>query len=331
MYQITPEVISEIWPVPLPLTIRPTNQGTNNRSYTVHGVDASWFLKVYDNEQALEERIFESRITAAIAAQHPPFAVPESIVSRSGETHFRLDGRCYGMSTFVPGSASRFGDRDDAAACGRALAELHVALASADIDPQTADYRMFGSLETVHPLVPEPERAVLEEVRDPHLAQAAASLLSSGKAGWSAVTAGWPLTWIHGDYFPSNVLQQDHRVTGIVDFEISGAGYRARDVANGVYAFGFGHPDVWSLIERFARGYLSRLDLAPEEIDAMPALILMGEATSLTHWTGRSRQGLPDRLGIERRAQRLVDVAGFLDRNGAELVPMLHQIRSRLQ
>jgi homoserine kinase type II len=327
--EITPEEIGRIWPVALPVRVRRMALGTNNRSFIVDCDDRTCFLKSYDNAPDPERCALEHRITAAIAAQHPPFAVPETILSRSGEAHVLHDGRYYALSTFIPGSVARYGDRDDAFACGRSLAELHAALIRVDPASQDEDHHGLGDLATVHPLVPDPERAIGEAIGDTQLADETAAILAAIDLRHATATAGWPLTWIHWDYYPTNVLLQSHRVTGIVDFEFAGLGHRAMDVAIGLYAFAFGQPDIWTLIDRFASGYLSMLELSPEEIEAVPTLILTREARSLTHWTGRFRQGLRDQPGIAQRARQLVDLAGFLDQNGADLVARLHEPSSR--
>lgn len=329
---ITPEDVCRIWPLSRPVRLRRIALGTNNRSFIVEcgGDGVTYFLKLYDNPPDPERRVFANRITAAIALQRPPFAVPETIRSRSGETQVLLGDRYHHVSSFIPGSVARYGDRDDAAACGRALAELHAALASVDLGSSHAGPPTFGPLATVHPLVPEPERAIETALSDADLAQTVTGIVSSAEARWLHVTAGWPLTWIHADFYPSNVLMRSRQVTGIVDFEFAGAGYRAIDVAIGVYAFAFWQPGFLVLVERFATGYLERIELSAEEIRAIPVMILMREATSFVHWTGRYRQGLTNRTGIEERAGQLVKLAGFLGENGAELTARLHHLNSRL-
>jgi len=326
---IAPEDVSRNWPVSLPSRVQRTERGTNNRSFIVDCDGSTYFLKHYDNQPDPARCLFEHRITAAIAAQDPPFAVPETILSRSGETHILLGDRNAALFTFIPGSAARYGDRDDAAGCGRALADLHAALAEVDLGPPDAGPRTFGDLATVHPLVPDPEGAIRDTINDEVLVKAATASMSSTQSRWQAVTSGWPLTWIHGDFYPTNVLQQSHRVTGIVDFEFAGAGYRAMDVAIGLYAFAIERADMELLADCFAGGYLSRMNLSPGEIEAVPTMILMREATSLTHWTGRYRQGLTNAAGIGERARQFIGLARFLDRNGADLVKRLHEIGSR--
>lgn len=329
MDEVTPEDVSRIWPVTTPVRIRRTMHGANNRSYIVECEENTYLLKGHDNSPDRERLLFVSQLTAAISVAHPPFAVPETILSRSGEAYIHLGGRSWTLSTFISGSVATAGDPDAAAACGRALAELHAALAQVPFAPRDEDRRAVGDLAKVHPLVPDSERALSEAIGDAELAEDTTAILKVAQSRAAAATAGWPLTWIHWDFYPSNVLMESHRVTGIVDFEIAGAGYRVMDVAIGLYAFAFGQPSMWTTIECFATGYLGWIHLSAEEIEAVPTLMLMREATSLTHWTGRSFQGLPDRMGVTQRARQLVELAHFLDENGADLVMRLHEISSR--
>jgi Ser/Thr protein kinase RdoA (MazF antagonist) len=99
------------------------------------------------------------------------------------------------------------------------------------------------------------------------------------------------------------------RVTAILDFETCEPGYRAMDLAAGMYFFGnFGHPTAAS--EAFRAGYLTRFPLTAAELNAVPELELMGEATSLVHWYGRRLDGLTTEQDIADRVERLLTVAG---------------------
>lgn len=203
---LAPEDVRRLWPVATPLRLRQIAIGTNNRSFIVDCDDHTYFLKRYDNVPNPERSAFEHQLTAGITAQRPPFAVPETILSRTGETHVRAGGQVYGLSTFIPGLVARAGNREDAPACGRALAELHGALAGVDPD-QSGDGRpIFGNLAAVHPLVPDPEAAIRDAVGDEQLIENANAILSLVQSGWDVTTNGWPLAIIHGDFYPSNVL-----------------------------------------------------------------------------------------------------------------------------
>lgn len=328
---ITPEDISRLWPVPAPSRLLRTARGTNNHSFIVESGtdDSTYFLKQHKNVLDRERFLFACQLMRGIAAQDPPFAVPETILSRAGETHVVHGGSTFNLSTFIPGTVAAYGDRDDAATCGAALADLHLILSRIDLGSHEAGPPTYGDLGSVHPLVPDPPATIRHVLGQGDLADASIAILPAVQSRWSSVTAGWPLTWIHADFYPSNVLQQAHRVTGIVDFEFSGAGYRAMDFAIGIYAFAFGLPSKNELIDRFGTAYLERMALSEEEIAAISLMILIREATSLVHWIGRGRQGLTDRTGAAERARRLVTLAGVLDRTGADVVTRLQGISAR--
>jgi len=326
---ITPEDVNRIWPVAPPVRLVQTAHGMNNRSFFVEGNDRTYFLKRYDNAPGRERLAAESRLISAVAARHPPFSVPETIPAQTGEIVVELDGHLYALSRFIRGNAARYGDPEDAAACGRALAELHVALSGTDIGVASGEGPGAGDLAAVHPLIPEPGRAVREVLDDSSLAAEASAIIMENAKRHATITVGWPVSWIHWDYYPSNVLMEEHRVTGILDFEFAGAGYWAMDLAIGLTAFALGHADMSLLVDRFAGGYFSRRDVSEDEITAVPVLILERDARSLVHWTGRFRQGLTDRTEIAGRARRLIDLAGFLDQHGPDLVARLHEISFR--
>jgi homoserine kinase type II len=133
----------------------------------------------------------------------------------------------------------------------------------------------------------------------------------------------FPRQLIHGDFYPSNVLMVDGRVSGILDFEYSGPGVRAMDLAVGLGAFA---PPEWRFgdamphVERFVAGYRQWVLLTPDEIAALPALLRLREATSWLHWLGRHSQGLTSDEDIVERAERLVALDDNLTAHGEELV-----------
>jgi Ser/Thr protein kinase RdoA (MazF antagonist) len=101
------------------------------------------------------------------------------------------------------------------------------------------------------------------------------------------------------------------RVTAILDFEAAGPGYRAMDLAIGLWAFG-NHDR--SAAQAFRRGYLTRLPLTDAEQHAVPDLQLLREATSLVHWYGRHLEGLTTAADVNARADRLLQLELGLQR-----------------
>ena len=54
---------------------------------------------------------------------------------------------------------------------------------------------------------------------------------SAVRDGWPAVARTEPLTLVHGDFWPGNTVWHRGRLSGVVDWEMAGLGYAARDVA----------------------------------------------------------------------------------------------------
>lgn len=190
--EMTPEDVCRIWPVATPVRLQQTTHGANNRSYIVDCEAHTYFLKGHDNSPDRDRLLLVHRLTAAIAAAHPPFAVPETILSRSGKAHVLHGGRSWTLSTFITGSVASAGDPDDAATCGRVLADLHAALARVPFAPQDEDRHTAGDLAKVHPLVPEPVRTIREAIDDAGLAEDATAILTAAQLRATAVTVGWP-------------------------------------------------------------------------------------------------------------------------------------------
>lgn len=101
------------------------------------------------------------------------------------------------------------------------------------------------------------------------------------------------------------------------------------DLAIGLWAFGISRwraSDPWLLIQEFAAGYRKRKALTPMEIDAIPTLVRLREATSLIHWIGRFRQGLTNERDIEQRANRLLSSNEWIRTHDSQLIRRLERV-----
>jgi aminoglycoside phosphotransferase (APT) family kinase protein len=124
------------------------------------------------------------------------------------------------------------------------------AAASGSFDPAEAATAVGGFLGALH--VPAPRDAPANPFRGVPLAERAGSfgtnlaLLTaqtpSRRTDWDAVRRGWgaalaapryggPPVWLHGDLHPANILVNDGRVSGIIDFGDITAGDPASDLS----------------------------------------------------------------------------------------------------
>ena len=300
------------WPLDEPIRVEPAAAGVNNRSWLVSAASGRFVLKSYRDVTDPERLAFEHALLVALDAAGLPFSAPAPVPASSGATAVPVDDERWSLFRHIPGRAAMRDREPDANLAGEALAMLHRALASVALDPAVPVPETFGDLATVHPAVPNPGDAI-DRLLNPDIATVAERAM----AGCRQQTAGWPTQVIHTDYYPANVLVAGDAVSGILDFEYAGRGHRAMDVAIGLAAFSNKRWDDWSwpVCRAFAEGYLRRLPLNRDELEAMPALMLAREVTSLVHWLGRHARGLTDRADIEDRGSRLLALDRWIDGN----------------
>lgn len=315
------------WPLSPPLAIAPLERGANNRNFGVTSGAGAFVLKWYWNEGAEAWRRFEHELLDALAHARLPFAVPAPVRSRSGATLVTVvsGGELVRMALFrlIPGHAATFGDPLETRRCGAALASLHFALASVALDSDILVPEAFSELSTIHPRVPDPIDALARLVGSYGDATEAARVMARAEEQWLQHTSGWDRQIIHGDFFPSNTLVDAGEVSGVLDFEYSGLGFRSMDFATGLATFSTRNWEAgcsWTLIDVFASGYLHHTSLQERELTAVPSHLRMREACSLVHWIGRMEQGLTSREEINDRVDRLLALDRWLTANERTLV-----------
>lgn len=79
----------------------------------------------------------------------------------------------------------------------------------------------------------------------------------------------------HTDFFPDNVLFEDERVSGVIDFYKAGHDALAYDLAMGLAAWGFDDDNtpMPAVTESFYKGYTEQRPLRAAEQQAMPLLL----------------------------------------------------------
>lgn len=305
-------ILAERWSLEPPMRTEPTAAGVNNRSWLVTTASGRFVLKSYRDVTDPERLAFEHALLSALDTAGLPFAVPTPVSASSGDTLAPLGDERWALFRRISARAAERDSESDARRAGEALAVLHLALTSVELDPAISVPETFGDPAAVHSAVPDPVDAI-DRLLNPDIATVAERAM----ADWRQQTAGWPTQVIHTDYYPANVLVAGDAVSGILDFEYAGRGHRAMDVAIGLAAFSNKRWDDWSwpVCRAFAEGYLRRLPLNRDELEAMPALMLAREVTSLVHWLGRHARGLTDRADIEDRGSRLLALDRWIDGN----------------
>ena len=271
----------------------------------------------------------EHRLLTWLAGAGLPFAVPIPIPARDGATLTSLSGSAgwHALFAWLPGGPL---DRDDPAviaALGAALGELHGALARlpANLRPPLTPY---GELAHVHPRIPDPFALTPTDLGLPD-----ASPYREQLAAWRAILAGLrafidgtyrTLPWqvIHGDFSPGNALAEGARITALLDFEFALYDARAIDLASGLYmvtrTWAWEPAASLAMVTAFCGGYARTGRLSPDEIAALPRLMILREALSATWWLGRALAA-GDVRPLLSRFDEMQGLVAWLDRHGAAL------------
>jgi Ser/Thr protein kinase RdoA (MazF antagonist) len=241
-------------------------------------------------DQALPDWPYELEFMESMRRAGWP--VPELVA----EPEVRLDG-VWLLLSWLPGQqADGTGSVGSALARGRLLAEFHAAAEATGITRRrigfptlsgvVADSELQTWLAVHEQRVPE-EGALLRECRQAVLERFAGCELTAA-----------PMCVIHGDFAPWNLLFDDGRLSGVLDFE--GCHYNLK-VADFALAWRGGHDDV-------LRGYDAVRPLSELEwrlvLPAYWAWLFLGVKDLLARTYGSTRDPRPVHLGWQVRQLR---------------------------
>ncbi len=321
---------ADIWDLPKDCVVAPLDHGGYNNH--LFRVDVSGkpahVLRVYGNHS--NPRLIEHELAVVLQLQRQklPFAVPAPEFTRRGEmcaTVSTPDGmKLMVLLPFLRGVNPTPSNLGQARAVGSAIAQLLNAMKRVD----TRGLRLPPSylmLERVHPLVPEPLRAMdeLGTLADKttrfQINDILERVTSEANGVWRAL--GAQLT--HGDVIPGNILTEGERVSAILDFENCASNPRAMDLAGALDTWLWdvlGDADaLWRRYDAVGAGFTSVTRLSRDEIAALPMLILLRNASVLMHLIGRFTSGLSPYIDVENWLETMIQLDEWLTENNDEM------------
>ncbi|HUQ41188.1 MAG TPA: phosphotransferase [Candidatus Limnocylindrales bacterium] len=305
-----------------PTAVRRTEHGLNNDSYFVDAAEGQFVARIYRNTADPARVRDEHDLLGRLAMQELPFQTPVPIKTDAGDTLAVLeteDGpRLAALFTRIAGEPGTL-DTPTARIAGRALAQLDLALGKLDLP-----VRPPATVREAHPLVPDP-LAAIDDLGLGARTPALRTLIERVDSTHDALAGSLPRQIVHGDFAFINVLIEDGKVTGMLDFEFAGADMRASDLATAMYITTVRSEAAarWKLLDALTAGYRRSLSLDPMEAAAIPELMRRRSAFGLIHWIGRYRQGLAPRDAPLERVARAFFLAGWLDENAARIATIV--------
>jgi len=280
----------DAWRIPGPCRVRAATEGANNRTFLIDSPAGLLVLRIYPPRTDPSRVAHEHSMLSALQGASLSFAIPQPLAAADGRTIVTVE-RTDDLAVLVAaisGGPPPAVDPYIAERAGAALGELDRALAQ--IAPPSR--RVFALQDdlTVGP-------SILAVLRAP-----AEALLAALAVVQTDLYARLPWQTIHADFDPSNVLFDGERVSGVLDFEFAGWAPRAMDLAIALHGFAGLPQDAesyWALVGALAGGYRQQLQLTETEVAALPDLMRLREAISLTHWIalGAAEADLAARTG----------------------------------
>jgi homoserine kinase type II len=269
-------------------------QGTNNWTFLVRRGQQRYVMRVSGFLSVAEVRA-EHRILRRQWQGGLPFQVPEPVAAPDGRTVIGTTAGPAAVCRRLPGAHPGMDGEPAFERFGRTAGLLGAALADVPLADALGDWRTDP--RWVRPDDP-PVDVLCGELRSAGMSVEQAELLGAAarRAGrWWPGTRSLPAQVIHGDLAPSNVLADPDtgEVTGLLDFELAGAGFRVQDILAALCnSTALRAPDWPRRTAAFLRGYASVRRLEPAEIAALPELLIARSLGSALWRAARWRAGL---------------------------------------
>lgn len=231
-------------------------EGVENSNYLVETSGGRFILTLYEKRVAADDLPYFMALLDHLAAAGLP--VPPAVRDREGRAIHTVAGRPACLIRFLPGVSLSHPSPAQALAAGGALGRMHAAVADFPLArPNSMGqptweplWRRCGtSLDRIAPGLHAELGTVIEDL-----------------AGRWPIEL--PVTTIHADLFPDNVLMLGDRITGLIDFYFACTDIRLYDLAvmHAAWAFdadGRTHDAAvgYALLEGYARQFpLTEID-----------------------------------------------------------------------
>ena len=283
-----------LWDFPPGTGIIPAGeQGTNNRTFLVRHGQQRYVLRVSGFLSMAEVRA-EHRILRRLRQGGLALQVPEPVAAPDGRTVIGTPAGPAAVCRWLPGVRPAMDGEAAFERFGRAAGLLGVALAGVPLADTLRDWRTDP--RWVQPDDP-PVDVLCGELRSAGMSAGQAELLDAAArriGRWWPGAASLPAQVIHGDLAPGNVLADPDtgEVTGLLDFELAGAGFRVQDILAALYnSTALRAPDWPRRTAAFLHGCAWVRRLEPAELAALPELLIARSLGSVLWRAARWRAG----------------------------------------
>lgn len=203
-------------------------EGVENSNYMVDTTKGRYFLTLYEKRVAASDLPYFMALLDHLASRGLP--VPPAMRDREGQEIQELEGRPACLITFLPGVSLSHPTPAQAMAVGRAMAEMHLAVADFALTRPNA--MGMATWEPLRARCGHDLNAI-----QPGLYQDLGFAIGDIASRWCA--GEFDCCAIHADLFPDNVLMRGDAVGGLIDFYFACTDVRIYDLAIAHAAWSF--------------------------------------------------------------------------------------------
>ncbi|WP_339241462.1 phosphotransferase [Paenibacillus sp. FSL R5-0517] len=282
--------------------------GMNNSTYMLHIDGTSYVMRQYETHNDPMKITFEHEVLEALQRSNFKLHTPSPVrrLSGEGDTFLPVKDTLTGHTKIATLFHYREGVNpiwhkpDQLFGLGKAAGALSSVMATLDI-PLEPVYPPYYRIQDAYPLC-SPERLLQLCASPPEaLIACAHELKQLGDALPDLFDAlrgmeQLPHQLVHGDVNASNVLsdQQDGEICAILDFEFATWDLRVMELAvpmSDLLTMDKSEDWMWQAQEGLIRGFREQVSLEPEELLAIPRLILLRSLDVVMHFISRMFEG----------------------------------------
>lgn len=251
------------------------SEGIQNSNYIVKTSSAKYILTLFEDERIFNSLPFFFNFKEHLVGSGVPCPAP--IHDKNDSMFNEICGRQASFISFLPGKWPRSIKKEHCEEIGKYSALMHKA---AESFPENRDDPQADMLLSYKKL--QEESADLESFKSGIVAEIekAADYIKSN------CPSDLPSGVIHGDIFPDNVLFEDDRLTGIIDFYFSHTGFYVYDLANTLTQWCFEHGAEFNITKSrsLLSAYNKERKLSGDELNALP---ILASASAMTWFLSR--------------------------------------------
>lgn len=234
--------------------------GLTNVTKIIKINERKYVIRIYNRfTKSIPSIELESKITSYLNHHNLSFQVPVFIRTRSGDDYVRFsDGILGAMVSFLEGHAPDLSAVHQAAEFGRIVGEISSALGEYEDGSLTYSGIPFSNIYGIHPLADIPAVKSFIEAPPFHIPAADIAfyremVLSIEKS--MDLLEKLPKQFVHHDLLVFNLLEQDSKISGVLDFD-----FISHDVSFMEFAICLNHVLQMSggsleMVEAFMKGY----------------------------------------------------------------------------